>query len=191
MFACCFGPPFRKRALFGVGKEEPFVCGRHIIDLSAATETFSAWTPIQTPHLGTCFTEENMGMPKDYELTASFLAGGLGGTRLRFDRTMGRVRSCRPKDAHDCLDILQSDSRSPSYAAAVSQAMSDLIDAWQGLQARPIRFQKTEKLFLQLKDKTLESLAPHRAVWSDFYRLAQCLNELKLDRGPEKPSLWL
>jgi hypothetical protein len=130
-----------------------------------------------------------MGMPKDYELTASFLAGGLGGTRLRLDRTMGRVRSRRLQDAQGCAEILESDSRSPSYAAAVSQAMSDLIDTWQSIQSRPPRFRETERLFLLLKDKTLEMLAPNRAPWSDFYRLAQSLNEMKLDRGPKKPSL--
>jgi hypothetical protein len=132
-----------------------------------------------------------MGMLNDYELTASFLAGGLGGTHVRLDRTMGRVRSCRPQDAQDCPELLRPDCRSPSYAAAVSQALSDLIDAWQVIQARPARFRETERLFLLLKDRTLESLAPNKAPWSDFYSLAQCLNELKLDRGPNKSSLHI
>ncbi|MDR1677005.1 MAG: hypothetical protein LBS44_01280 [Deltaproteobacteria bacterium] len=129
-----------------------------------------------------------MGMLNDYELTASFLAGGLGGTHVRLDRTMDRVRACRPQDAQNNPNILRTDCCSPSYTAAVLQALSDLIDAWQGLQVRPARFRETERLLLLLKDRTLESLAPKKAIWSDFYRLAQCLNELKLDRGPEKSS---
>jgi hypothetical protein len=132
-----------------------------------------------------------MGMLNDYELTASFLAGGLGGTHVRFDRTMDRVRYCRPQDAQGDPEPLESDCRSPSYAAAVLQALSDLIDAWQGIKARPARFRETERLLLLLKDRTLDALATKKALWADFYRLAQCLNELKLDRGPDKPSLFL
>jgi hypothetical protein len=104
---------------------------------------------------------------------------------------MDRVRSCRPQDAQGNPDHLHSDSHSPSYAAAVSQALSDLVDAWQGLQARPARFREAERLLLMLKDRTLDALATKKALWTDFYRLAQCLNELKLDRGPDKPSLFL
>jgi hypothetical protein len=132
-----------------------------------------------------------MGMLQDYELTASFLAGGLGGAYARLDRAMDRVRLRRPQDAQDDPDPPGPESQSPSYAAAVLQALSDLIDAWQGLQARPARFRETERLLLLLKDKTLDKLATKKAIWSDFCRLAQCLNELKLDLGPGKPSLRL
>jgi hypothetical protein len=132
-----------------------------------------------------------MGMLNDYELTASFLAGGLGGTHVRLDRTMDRVRARRPQDAQDDQDLPRSESQSPSYAAAVLQALSELIDAWQGLQSRPARFREAERLLILLKDRTLDSLATKKAIWSDFYHLAQCLNELKLDRGPDKPPLFL
>jgi hypothetical protein len=132
-----------------------------------------------------------MGMLNDYELTASFQAGGLGGAQLRLDRTIERVLASRSQDAQGIPDRLHPECRSPSYAAAVLQALSDLIDAWQGLQVRPARFRETERLLLLLKDKTLESLATKKAMWSDFYRLAQCLNELKLDRGHDKSSLTL
>jgi hypothetical protein len=132
-----------------------------------------------------------MGMLNDYELTANFLAGGLGGTHVRLDRTMDRVRACRPRDAQGDPEPPGPDYHSPSYAAAVLQALSDLIDAWQSMRARPKRFRETERLLLLLKDRTLDSLAPKKAIWSDFYRLAQCLNELKLDRGPDKSPLRL
>jgi hypothetical protein len=141
--------------------------------------------------MGTCFTEENMGMLNDYELTASCLAGGLGGTRKRLDRTMGRLYSIRPQDAQDNPEPVRPGCRSPSYAAAISQALSDLTDAWQGLLPRPAKFRETERLFLLLKDKTLETLASNPALWSDYHRLAQCLNELTLDYGQMKPEIRL
>ena len=132
-----------------------------------------------------------MGMLKDYELTASLLAGGLSGTRGRLLRTIRRLMVCRRGDAHDDPDHFQPDCRSPSWSAAISQALSDLTDAWQGRAPCPARFRETERLFLLLKDRTLEALAHQPAFWSDYHRLAQCLSELKLDYVHQKPLLRL
>ena len=132
-----------------------------------------------------------MGMLKDYELTASLLAGGLSGTSGRLLRTIRRLMVCRRGDAHDDPDHFQPDCRSPSWSADISQALSDLTDAWQGRAPRPARFRETERLFLLLKDRTLEALAHQPAFWSDYHRLAQCLSELKLDYVHQKPLLRL
>ncbi|MDR1487016.1 MAG: hypothetical protein LBT62_03325 [Deltaproteobacteria bacterium] len=130
-----------------------------------------------------------MGMVNDYELTASCLAGGLGGTSKRLDRTIERIQTICPVSAQKNLDLVQPGCRSPSYVTAISQALNDLTDAWQGLMLRPAKFKETERLFLLLKDKTLEILANNPALWSDSHRLAQCLNELTLDHGQMKPVL--
>ena len=132
-----------------------------------------------------------MGMLKDYELTASLLAGGLSGTRERLLKTMRRLMACRRRDAHDDPDFAEPDCRSPSWSAAISQAFSDLTDAWQSRTPRPTRFRETERLFLLLKDRTLETLACHPAIWTDYHSLAQCLSELKLDLAIQKPYLRL
>jgi hypothetical protein len=129
-----------------------------------------------------------MGMLTDHELTASFLAGGLGGVRERFERALGRVRDSRPQDAQDDPETMSAGCRSPSYAAAVSQALSDLADAWQRLPLRTVRFRETERLLQLLKDRALEALRHDPHLRSDYHRLAQCLNELKLD-NPHKPEL--
>ena len=90
-----------------------------------------------------------MGMLKDYELTASLLAGGLSGTRWRLLRTIRRLMVCRRGDAHDDPDHFQPDCRSPSWSAAISQALSDLNDVWQGRAPRPARFRALQDgLFL-------------------------------------------
>ena len=132
-----------------------------------------------------------MGRLKDYELTARLLAGGLSGTRERLLKTMRRLMACRRRDAHDDPDSHEPDCRSPSWSAAISQALSDLTDAWQGRLPRPARFRETERVFLLLKDKTLETLAYHPAFWADYHNLAQCLSELKLDLANQKPYLRL
>ena len=132
-----------------------------------------------------------MGMQKDYELTASLLAGGLSGTRERLLKTMRRLMACRRGDAHDDPDHFWPDCRSPSWSAAISQALSDLTDVWQGRAPRPARFRETERLLLLLKDRTLEFLASQPAFWPDYHRLAQCLSELKLDFANQKLYLRL
>ncbi|MDR1658616.1 MAG: hypothetical protein LBT47_13930 [Deltaproteobacteria bacterium] len=132
-----------------------------------------------------------MGILKDYELTASLLAGGLGGTRERLLKTIRRLLVCYPQDAQDNPEPIQPDCRSPSYLAAVSQALSDLNDDWQGRVPRPARFMETERLFLQLKDRTLDVLANDPTLWSDYHSLAQGLNELKLDYAQKKTGLYL
>ncbi|MDR2442998.1 MAG: hypothetical protein LBE31_05700 [Deltaproteobacteria bacterium] len=130
-------------------------------------------------------------MLKDYELTASILAGGLGGTRERLLRTIRRLLVCHHGDAQDISETIKPDCRSPSYSAAVSQALSDLNDTWQGRVLRSVRFMETERLFLLLKDRTLDALANNTILLSDYHRLAQCLNELKLDSAQTKTGLHL
>jgi hypothetical protein len=128
-----------------------------------------------------------MGVLNDYELTASLLAGGLTGTRERLTRAVRRLMACRRGEARDDPDHHEPDCRSPSWSAAISQALSDLTDAWQGRAPRPVRFRETERLFLLLKDLTLDAVACHPAPWSDYHSLAQCLSELRLDIASPKP----
>ena len=132
-----------------------------------------------------------MGMQNDHELTASLLAGGLGGTLERLTRSMMRLMACRRRGARDDPDDFQPDCRGPSCSAAVSQALSDLNDAWPARVARPARFIETERLFLLLKDKTLDALADTPALWSEYHSLAQCIIEMKLDWAQKKPGLRL
>ncbi|MDR3205066.1 MAG: hypothetical protein LBV23_10065 [Deltaproteobacteria bacterium] len=130
-----------------------------------------------------------MGMLNDYELTASYLAGGLGVARERLFRSMGRLNDHLPKDALGDPESIEPDCRGPSYAAAVSQALSDLTDAWQRSISRPARFKETERLFLLLKDKALGALTRSPDLWKDYAHLAQSLSELKLDGGRRKSRL--
>ncbi|MDR2612692.1 MAG: hypothetical protein LBG06_07685 [Deltaproteobacteria bacterium] len=120
----------------------------------------------------------------DNELTASCLAGGLGGTRERLDKTLQRLTRIAPWDAQGEPDTprpLAGGCRSPSQAAAVTLALRDLADIWQGFMPRPVRFRETERLFGVLKDRILTDLDHGPALWLEYHRLAQSLNELRLD----------
>jgi hypothetical protein len=133
-----------------------------------------------------------MGMLIDNELTASCLAGGLGGTRERLDKTLERLTRYSPWDAQGETDWpapLATGCRSPSQAAAVTQAFSDLADVWQGFMPRPDRFRETERLFGVLKDRILTGLDHGPALWLEYHRLAQSLNDLRLDSGQKDPEL--
>jgi hypothetical protein len=129
----------------------------------------------------------------DNELTASCLAGGLGGTRERLDRTLRRLFRDSPLDAQgEPVEplYLAGGCRSPSHAAAVTQAFRDLTDCWQATLSRPVRFRETERLFGVLKDRILTVLDHGPALWLEYHRLAQSLNELALDStGTGDPEL--
>ncbi|MDR1166522.1 MAG: hypothetical protein LBO66_11790 [Deltaproteobacteria bacterium] len=144
------------------------------------------------PFTGHVFTEEHMGMLFDYELTASCLAGGLGGTRERLDKTLKRLFRSSPLDAQGDPERPASpilDCRSPSLAAAITQALRDLTDVWQGLKSRPDKFRETERLFGVLKDKILDDYDHSAILWLEYHRLAQSLNQLKLDSSQENSDL--
>ncbi|MDR2460266.1 MAG: hypothetical protein LBE38_05730 [Deltaproteobacteria bacterium] len=133
-----------------------------------------------------------MGMLFDNELTASCLAGGLGGTRERLDRTIGRLIRLSPTDAQGNPEglFLSSGCRSPSNAAAITQALRELSDLWQDYCFRPSRFQETERLFGVLKDKILLGFDHSPTLWLEYHRLAQNLNELRLDSSQENSELF-
>jgi hypothetical protein len=148
---------------------------------------------IHLPLRGHVFTEEHMGMLIDNELTASCLAGGLGGTRERLDKTLRRLFRDSPLDAQGEEPAwprhLAAGCRDP-HAAAVTQALRDLTDYWQGFMPRPDRFRETERLFGVLKDRILTDLDHGPALWLEYHRLAQSLNELALDSSSqENPEL--
>jgi hypothetical protein len=128
----------------------------------------------------------------DDELTASCLAGGLGETRERLDKTLLRLFRYSPLEIQgdpDRPELLAEGCRSPSQAAAVTQALRELADYWQGFMPRPNRFRETERLFGVLKDRILTDLDHNPALWLEYHRLAQSLNELRLDSNQENPEL--
>jgi hypothetical protein len=128
------------------------------------------------------------------ELTASCLAGGLGGTRERLDRTLERLFRNSPLDAQGDPVWPRppvTGCRSPSLAAAVTQALRDLTDYWQGFMPRTYRFRETERLFGILKDRILTGLEQGPALGLEYHRHAQSLNDLRLGSSQENPELSL
>ena len=133
-----------------------------------------------------------MGMLFVNELTASCLAGGLGGTRERLEHTISRLIRPSPLDAQgdpEGPSPLITGCHCPSQAAVITQTLRDLADLWQDLSYRPTRFQETERLFGVLKDKILLSFDHNPTLWLEYHRLAQNLNELRLDRSQENTEL--
>jgi hypothetical protein len=146
-----------------------------------------------SPNKGHVFTEEHMGMQFYYELTASCLAGGLGGTRERLLKTLRRLNRTSPLDAQGDPDryLENTDCRSPTPAAAITQSFEELTDIWHEFTYRPIKFRKTEELVEVLKDKILEGFDNNFTLWIEYHRLAQHLNALELDSSQENPEFHI
>jgi hypothetical protein len=132
-----------------------------------------------------------MGIHDDYELAASCLAGSLGGARERLGPALDRLLRVWPPGAYSIPDGLSPDCRSPARAAAITQALNEFTDAWEGLWSRSAKFRETDRLFTALKDKVLGDLVPETAIWSDYPSLAQSLIGLTMEIGMENPALSL
>ncbi|MDR2339291.1 MAG: hypothetical protein LBF40_04040 [Deltaproteobacteria bacterium] len=129
-------------------------------------------------------------MLTDYELMASCLAGGLGVTRERLVRALGRLIRPSPLDAQGEPDRDTERFRMPLDAAAVMQALRELTDIWQGFFNRPRRFKEVESHLIILKDKVLDGFGHNQRVLLDYHRLAQNLNDLKLNSIEENSELY-
>ncbi|MDR2353562.1 MAG: hypothetical protein LBF22_10495 [Deltaproteobacteria bacterium] len=121
-----------------------------------------------------------MGMLTDYELMASCLAGGLGATKERLERTLGRLIRPSPQGDQGEEGRNNREYRNPINTTAVMQTLRELSDIWQGVFTRPVRFKQIEGLFITLKDKIVDSFGFNPQILLDYHRLAQNLNDLKL-----------
>jgi hypothetical protein len=128
-----------------------------------------------------------MGMLTDYELTATCLAGGLGATRERLERTLGRLIRPSPPEERFWDDAPAGASPNPLDFAVLAQALRELTDIWQGFFYRPERFKEIERLLSNLKDNVLDGFGSNPKVLLNYHRLAQHLNDLKLN-GIEENS---
>ncbi|MDR2198268.1 MAG: hypothetical protein LBR53_02215 [Deltaproteobacteria bacterium] len=124
-------------------------------------------------------------MLTDYELMASCLAGGLGVTRERLESTLGRLIRPSPLDAWDEAEKAAETLWSPLKCTALMQAMRDLTDIWQGFFNRLARFKEIEASLTTLKDNVLDGFGGNQRVLLDYYRLAQSLNDLKINSTDE------
>jgi hypothetical protein len=131
-----------------------------------------------------------MGMLTDYELMASCLAGGLGVTRERLERTLGRLIRPSPPDVLGVEGRQNGGFRNPLNATAVMQALRELTDIWQGFLNRPVRFKEIERLLVALKDKIIDGFGYNPQILLDYHRLAQNLNDLKLDNAEENSKQY-
>jgi hypothetical protein len=131
-----------------------------------------------------------MGMQTDYKLMASCLAGGLGVTRERFERTLERLIRPSPLAAIGDPEDATEGIRTPLNAAAVMQALRELTDIWQGFFCRPDKFKDVETHLITLKDKILDDFGSNPQVLLDYHRLAQYLNDLRLNRIEENSKLF-
>jgi hypothetical protein len=132
-----------------------------------------------------------MGIHDDYELAASCLAGSLGGARERLGPAIERLSRVWPPGAFSIPDGRSPDCRSPARAAALTQALNEFTDAWQGLWSRSLKFRETDRLLTTLKDKVLADLVPESAIWSDYPSLAQNLTGLTMEFSLDNPAICL
>jgi hypothetical protein len=130
-----------------------------------------------------------MGIYLFNELTANCLAGGLGGTCERLEKTIWRLSQPWSLDAQEYLDRPLPVCPNSPKAAVVTQDLREKSDVWQNHLYRPLLFIKTERLFETLKDKTLEALDNYLDFWTDYHCLAQYLSDLKLDSSQENLGL--
>ena len=134
---------------------------------------------------GHVFTEEHMGMLTECELMATCLAGGLGVTRERLERTLGRLIRPSPLIVRGGGEEADMGKWNALNTAAVAQALRELNDIWLGMFCRPVRFREIERLLTRLKDRILDEFGCNSRVLLNYHRLAQNLNDLKLTSSGE------
>jgi hypothetical protein len=125
----------------------------------------------------------------EHELTASWMAGSLGGTLGRLSdslRRLSRTQSTGSREKPETAAVLDRLLIEPARLSNLNQTLRLMTDAWESHKTATLRFNRIEEQFNSLTETALDRLNGRAGRPMEYYRLAQVIEQL---RGSE--SHWV